>query len=75
MTIEWDNPEAMVLRDGSTYYICGFMSYHRTDGPAIMHRNGDISWWWHDRAMSFNDWVIVSGCSPELEVMLKLQYG
>jgi hypothetical protein len=50
--------------------------YHREDGPASIHSDGDIYWYLNGLNFStFESWLNVVNVSPESKMILKLQYA
>jgi hypothetical protein len=61
-------------RTGAEWRLDG--KFHRTDGPAIIWKNGDVAWFLHDIEMPFNEWLDQNpDMTNEEKVMMKLQYG
>jgi hypothetical protein len=56
------------------YYNAGFI--HRRNGPIIQNDPDRHYWYWHgEMASDLDHWYEMSQVSPELFVLLKLQYG
>lgn len=69
------NGPAMITPTGWKWYFHGKVS--RLDGPAIYDSEYYKSyiWYYNGSPYSFEEWVKASGCSPELYILLKLEYG
>ena len=68
-----DGPAHITLNGDCSWYQNGRL--HRIDGPAHITLNGEVAWKLHGVTFEFNEWLEATGCSPEMAVMLKLQYG
>lgn len=50
--------------------------FHRLDGPAMIHDNGQLSWWVHGtKVTSFKEFQQESGVSDAEILILKLKWG
>ena len=49
--------------------------FHRLDGPAIEHSDGNLSWYLDGEPYSFDEFLELTPISPEDKFMLKLIYG
>jgi Ni,Fe-hydrogenase I large subunit len=50
--------------------------YHREDGPASIHMDGDVYWYLNGlNFRTFESWLNAVNVSPENKMILKLQYA
>ena len=53
----------------------GDAALHREDGPAMIHKDGNVEWALEDKKISFEEWCEKTNKPQEEITFLKLKYG
>lgn len=48
--------------------------YHRTDGPAIVTRYNDFSWYYNNTFVTFDQWAMLTNKSDQEKIKLMFRY-
>ena len=70
-----DTPTYREWADGTKAWGWLGGGFHRLDGPAIEHSDGNLSWYLDGILYPFDQFLEQTTCSPEDKFMLKLRYG
>lgn len=67
-------PYSVTLRNGTIIWFLN-ETWHRSDGPAVIHLNKPADWYLNGKQLSFKDWCNKLNLSFDDIIELKLMYG